>query len=199
MKYSILLLFLLSWSAFSNVNVKTVIDLNGTPFTIQEKNVKFEEHKTIKLKDIEIFYFVSKNIPNEIPTDYKNLKSIFFDVKVLRNGNKIVDSSQIVTIYDSNASLEITNENGILKIDFIASETSSEKKRRIESISRLPVSTTSVFSVNYKPIDEIKGQLEKLLSKKGKIDIEKETNSIIVKDSLENIIKINKKFKSIDI
>ena len=45
----------------------------------------------------------------------------------------------------------------------------------------------------------IKTELEKILTTKGSIKINKKTNALIVKDVLENIVLINQKFNSIDI
>jgi type II secretory pathway component HofQ len=63
----------------------------------------------------------------------------------------------------------------------------------------LPVLTESTFLVNYRPVEMIKTELEKILTTKGSIKINKKTNALIVKDVLENIVLINQKFNSIDI
>lgn len=46
---------------------------------------------------------------------------------------------------------------------------------------------TRIFSVNYSSADEMVDQVKSLLSKRGSIQVDKRTNTIIVKDILENV------------
>jgi type II secretory pathway component HofQ len=198
MKLLAILLLFFSYSAFSNVDVNVELNLNEKSVIIQSKNVAFEKEKTLNQNDLKIIYKVSKKIPKEIPADYNNQKSILLDVLILRD-KKVLGTGQLITLYGKEATLETTNEHGLFKVKFVANETFNEKNKRISAIKRLPVYTESTFPVSYRPIEDVKSELEKLISKKGKISIDANTNSLIVKDTLERMIEINKKFNSIDI
>ena len=201
MRFLFLILLLSSFSAIANVDLKLVLDVNEKLILIQNQDLAFDKEVSTSKNDFEIKYTVSKKIPKDIPVaDYNNnQKSILFNISVLKDGKEIIKNAKVVTIYGQEAILEIKNQETVTKIKLTANETFEEKKKRISSIRRLPVYTESAFLVNYQPIENVKRELEKIISKNGKIKIDKDTNSIIVKDTLEKIIEVNNKFESIDI
>ena len=201
MRFLFLILLLSSFSAIANVDLKLVLDVNEKLILIQNQDLAFDKEVSTSKNDFEIKYTVSKKIPKDIPVaDYNNnQKSILFNISVLKDGKEIITNAKIVTIYGQEAILEIKNLEVVTKIKLTANETFEEKRKRISSIRRLPVYTESAFLVNYQPIENVKRELEKIISKNGKIKIDKDTNSIIVKDTLEKIIEVNNKFESIDI
>ena len=201
MRFLFLILLLSSFSAIANVDLKLVLDVNEKLILIQNQDLAFDKEVSTSKNDFEIKYTVSKKIPKDIPVaDYNNnQKSILFNISVLKDGKEIIKNAKVVTIYGHEAILEIKNLEMVTKIKLTANETFEEKRKRISSIRRLPVYTESAFLVNYQPIENVKRELEKIISKNGKIKIDKDTNSIIVKDTLEKIIEVNNKFESIDI
>ena len=201
MRFLFLILLLSSFSAIANVDLKLVLDVNEKLILIQNQDLAFDKEVSTSKNAFEIKYTVSKKIPKDIPVaDYNNnQKSILFNISVLKDGKEIIKNAKVVTIYGQEAILEIKNQETVTKIKLTANETFEEKKKRISSIRRLPVYTESAFLVNYQPIENVKRELEKIISKNGKIKIDKDTNSIIVKDTLEKIIEVNNKFESIDI
>jgi hypothetical protein len=201
MKFLFLFLLLPSFSAFSNVDVSVGLDLNGKSVIIQNTGLAFDKEVTTLKNDFKIKYSVSRKIPNDIPAAdlNNNQKSILFNISISKNNEEIISNVKAVTLYGIPATLETNQQNENLKIKLTATESLEEMNKRISSIKRFPVYTESVFLVNYQPIENVKSELEKIMSSNGKIRIDKNTNSIIVKDTLEKIIEINRKFETVDI
>jgi len=198
MKLLILLLSIMSMNTYADINIVIKIIKDGKELNFEERNIKFDKTKEIKVDDFLLKYDISKKITDGAYFDPNNQKTISINAQFLER-NSFIASPKVITIYGSDATLEVSRSKGPVKVIFNVSETITEKNRRISNIKRFPVYTETVFPISYQPIENVKKELEKILSKKGSIRIDKETNSLIVKETLSKIIILNKKINSIDI
>lgn len=136
--------------------------------------------------------------------DAHNAVTLEGKISTLENNKlTLLASPKVITQLGKKATISTRQDDGtyfeLTILPLTISETSKEIVKRSSSIKRLPVYTQSIFPVSYKPIEKVKSELEIALSKNGSIKIDPTTNSLIVKDTLKNMNKINTIFNSIDI
>ena len=187
-----------STNAIANIDLNIELNVNGKILNLENKNLEFDKEAIVKSEGVEVAYKVSNNFPKEAIIDQNKNKSVFILITA-KDAENILSNAKVITVYDQKATVETTYKKGYFKLALTPSETKEENENRISNIKRLPVLTESTFLVNYQPAEMIKTELEKILTTKGSIKINKKTNSLIVKDVLENIVLINQKFNSIDI
>jgi len=72
-----------------------------------------------------------------------------------------------------------------------------QRKIRQEAAAKEPLDTQS-FSLNFSRAEEVKTAIEKLVSERGRITLEKRTNTLIITDTKSNLIKIGRVIKELD-
>ncbi len=107
-----------------------------------------------------------------------------------------------VTIYLDNVTFEdalkvITNISGYAyyckdNIIFI------DKKENVEKIKGKENIKSKIFYLNFSKAEDIKEQVQNLLSKDGKVIVDTRTNSLLVQDFIGNISKIENFIKNVD-
>jgi type IV pilus assembly protein PilQ len=96
--------------------------------------------------------------------------------------------------------LDYTDENGILRVDDASKLRSEELERETahaKQIEILPLETR-IIKLNYAQAAELTTPLQSALTRRGSIQVEKRTNSIIVSDLASNVEKVEKMAVELD-
>jgi type IV pilus assembly protein PilQ len=97
-------------------------------------------------------------------------------------------------------SLDYTDDNGVLRVDDMGKlqqEAVEREQARARQMELVPLETR-VIKLNYANAGELSGSLSGSLSKRGTIQVEKRTNSIIISDLSEYLERVEKMAVELD-
>jgi len=103
------------------------------------------------------------------------------------------------TILRSNG-LDSTDEGGILRVDDAAklnAEALERESARAKQLELLPLET-AIIKLNYANASEISAALQSSVSRRGQIQVDKRTNSLIVTDMAGNIETVSRMSQALD-